>query len=137
RYALYLGHGRHYADRPMKLVDQWAALQARLPKDWEEVRLRLTTDAARELSSAAAVLGPLGPGRADGALVFPLRRRGAAGGPEAARRLFARLDSRRIWCLLARDDVREAAPEQEAPRRTVAASWEDALALLPADWTEL
>jgi hypothetical protein len=121
----------------MKLVDQWAAVESRLPKDWEEVRLRLTTEDARELPRAAAALGPLAPGRAEDALVFPVRRTGAAGGPEAARRLFARLDSRRIWCLLSRDDVREAAPEAQPPRRTVAGSWDSALALLPSDWTEL
>jgi hypothetical protein len=121
----------------MKLVDQWAALQSRLPKTWEDVQLRLTTEDPRELPRAASVLGPLGAGRADGALVFNLRRAGAAASPEAARRLFARLDRERIWCVLTRDEVAEAAPEHEAPRRTVASSWDEALAQLPPDWTEL
>jgi hypothetical protein len=121
----------------MKLVDQWAAIQSRLPKDWEDVRLRLTTEDPGELPRAAAALGPLGAGRADGALVFHVRRSGAAGGPEAARRLFSRLDDGRVWCLLSRDEVSEAAPGPDAPGRSVAGTWDDALALLPADWTEL
>jgi hypothetical protein len=121
----------------MKLVDQWAALEARLPKTWEDVRLRLTTEDPRDLPRAAAALGPLGAGRVDGALVLHIRHRGAAAGPDAARRLFARLDRERIWCVLARDEVAEAAPEREAPRQTVAASWDGALAQLPPDWTEL
>jgi hypothetical protein len=121
----------------MKLVDQWTALEARLPKTWEDVRLRLATEDPRELPRAAAALGPLGAGRVDGALILHIRRTGAAGGPEAARRLFARLDRERVWCVLTRDGVAEATPEQEAPRLTVAKSWDAALAELPLDWTEL
>jgi hypothetical protein len=121
----------------MKLVDQWAALESRLPRAWADVQLRLTTEDRRDLPKAAAALGPLGAGHVDGALVFHIRRTGAAAGPEAARRLFARLDRQRVWCVLTRDDVAETAPEQDAPRQTVAGSWDAALAELPIDWAEL
>ncbi len=121
----------------MKLVDQWAAIEARLPADWAEVRLTLTTEDPRDLPRAAAILGPLGPGRADGGLSFSVRRAGGASGPQAARRLFARLDQQRVWCLLSRRDISEV-PRMEAVRRKgVAESWDDALAQLPGDWTEL
>ena len=121
----------------MKLVDQWTALEARLPKDWKDARLRLTTENPRELPRAAAALGPLGAGRADGALVFHVYRTGATVGPELVRRLFSQLDRQRVWCILTRDEVIQARPEQETPPHAVAASWDDALAQLPLDWTEL
>ena len=122
----------------MKLVDQWAAIEARLPGDWEDVRLTLTTEEAKELPRAAAVLGPLQAGHVEGALAFHVRRAGSGGGPEAARRLFARLDEQRVWCTLARGEVRESAPlGEESMPTSVAGSWDEALAELPADWSEL
>jgi len=123
----------------MKLVDQWASIEARLPRGWEDVRLTLTPEDPKDLQRAAAVLGPLNAGRVDGALSFFVRPAGGASGPEAARRLFARLDEQRIWCTLARGDVREAesAPAPERERTSVAQSWDDALGTLPPDWSEL
>lgn len=121
----------------MKLVDQWAAIEARLPRHWEDVRLTLTTEEASELPRAAAVLGPLNVGRVEGALVFHVRRAGGAAGPEAAKRLFARLDEQRVWCELSRGEIGEAAPAEEPVRVSVAQSWDDALATLPGDWSEL
>jgi hypothetical protein len=123
----------------MKLVDQWGLIEARLPQDWEGVRVTLTPEDPKELPRAAAVLGPLNAGLVDGALALDVRRAGGTGGPEAARRLFARLDEQRVWCTLTRGDVREAAPAElkEQPRPSVAQSWDDALATLPPDWSEL
>jgi hypothetical protein len=121
----------------MKLVDQWGAVQARLPGDWAEVQLTLETEEPHDLVKAAAVLGPLAPIRSEGALVFYVRRAGGAGGPEAARRLFARLDEQRVWCTLERGEIRERDAVVETPRTSVAQSWRDALATLPEDWSEL
>jgi len=121
----------------MKLVDQWSAIEARLPRDWEDVRLTLTTEEAGNLPRAAAVFGPLGAGRVDGALVFHVRRAGGAAGPEAAKRLFGLLDEQRVWCTLARGEVREARPTEEPTSMSVAQSWDTALSTLPEDWSEL
>jgi hypothetical protein len=121
----------------MKLVDQWAAIETRLPRGWEDVRLTVATEEATELPRAAAVLGPLNPVRIAGGLAFYVRRAGGAAGPEAAKRLFARLDSQRIWCTLSRGEVREVETLEEAPRNSAAQSWDDALASLPDDWSEL
>ena len=137
RYPFYLSHGRHYADRPMKLVDQWSAIEARLPRDWEDVRLTLATEEAGRLPSAAGMLGPLSAGRVDGVLAFQVTRAGGAAGPEAAQRLFGRLDEQRVWC---RSPVARCARRnrpRSRRRRSVAQSWDDALATLPEDWTEL
>ncbi|HET9242211.1 MAG TPA: hypothetical protein VFN99_02130, partial [Gaiella sp.] len=84
----------------MRLVDQWQALERRLPDTWESVALRLRTEQPSELGEAARILGPMGVGRVGDALAFDVRRAGGPAGPQAARRLFARLDEARIWSLL-------------------------------------
>ena len=101
------------------------------------MRLKLTTEEPARLPAAASVLGPLNPIHLDGTLAFYVLHAAGSGGPEAAKRLFARLDEQRIWCTLSREEVREAAPVEEAPRRSVATSWADVLATLPRDWSEL
>jgi hypothetical protein len=125
----------------VKLVDQWEALERRLPRDWESVALRLRTEQPGELSEAARVLGPMTVGRVADALAFTVRRAGGAAGPEAARRLFGRLDQARIWCLLEQLDVAEREPEPFAPTTVEQASsvegWDAALAELPSGWSDL
>jgi len=126
----------------VKLVDQWAAVERRLPPDWETVSLRLRTEQPDELSEAARILGPMNVGRAGDTLAFAVRRAGGAAGPEAARRLFARLDQARIWCLLEQEGVTEPEPFVEEPsaateRRPLAVAWDEALGALPADWSDL
>ena len=125
----------------VKLVDQWGALERRLPRDWETVALRLRTEQPDELSEAARILGPMNVGRAGEELAFTVHRAGGAAGPEAARRLFARLDEARIWCLLEQEGVGVpepalgAAPEGRAA--SVAEAWDAALDELPAGWSDL
>ena len=92
----------------MKLVDQWRTIEQGLPSDWEDVRLVVTTEEPVELPRAAQVLGPMGAGRVGASLVLHVRRAGGAQGPEAARRLFRRLDESRTWAMLEQRDVRSA-----------------------------
>ena len=47
----------------VKLVDQWSALERRLPRDWESVALRLRTEQPDELQEAARILAPMEVGR--------------------------------------------------------------------------
>lgn len=125
----------------VKLVDQWGALERRLPGDWETVALRLRTEQPEDLSEAARILGPMNVGRAGDELAFTVRRAGGASGPEAARRLFGRLDDARIWCILEQEGVRVSETDPtaavEQPRESVVASWDAALAQLPDDWSDL
>ena len=120
----------------MQLVDQWRTIEARLPRDWQDVRLTVSTEQASDLPRAAAVLGSAGAGRSGDQLVIHLRRSGPSS-PAAVRRLFARLDDDRVWCILQRGEVGEEAPVVTEPAPSVAASWDAALADLPADWSEL
>ena len=89
----------------VKLVDQWQALERRLPETWESISLRLTTEQPDELSEAARILGPMNVGRVGSELAFTVRRAGGPAGPEAARRLFARLDAARVWCQLEQEAI--------------------------------
>ncbi len=127
----------------VKLVDQWAALERRLPVDWHTVALRLRTEQPGELAEVARILGPMNVGHAGDQLAFAVVRAGGPSGPEAARRLFGRLDQARIWCLLEQSDVgvREPAAAAmaavEPKAASVAAAWDAALAELPAGWSDL
>lgn len=125
----------------VKLVDQWAALQRRLPAEWESVALRLRTEQPDELHEAARILGPMNVGFAGDDLAFTVRRAGGPSGPEAARRLFGRLDEARIWCRLEQQQVAEAPPRLDAPEtaaaESIAVAWDAALAELPAGWSDL
>jgi hypothetical protein len=127
----------------MRLAQQWELIEENLPRDWVDVRFSLTTEQPAQLERAAAVLGPLNPGRSGEALVFHVRRAGGAAGPEAVRRLFARLDADRVWCRLEQQDVSTAATlPARAPRAaeslpSVAESFDTVLAGLPADWSDL
>jgi hypothetical protein len=126
----------------VKLVDQWAAVERRLPADWESVDLRLHTEQPQELAEAARILGPMNAGLVADALAFNVRRAGGAAGPQAARRLFGRLDEARIWCLLEQQEVVEAAPPLEPPAAetapvSVADRWDGVLSDLPPGWSDL
>ncbi len=129
----------------VKLVDQWQALERRLPATWESVSLRVRTEQPAELSEAARILGPMNVGHVDGGLAVTVQRAGGAAGPQAARRLFARLDEARIWCLLEQESVasEEAPPSaladesEAAAQGSLAEAWDGALAELPDDWSDL
>lgn len=125
----------------MKLVDQWRLVEENLPSDWDAVRLALTAESPGDLPRAAQVLGPLAPGRSGETLVFDVRRAGGASGPEAARRLFDRLDGDRVWCHITAGEVSSSAAEPVAPAGAeappLAEQLEAELARLPADWSDL
>lgn len=120
----------------MKLVDQWRTIEARLPRDWQDVRLTVATEQASDLPRAAAVLGSAGAGRAGEQLVIHVQRSGPSS-PAAVRRLFKRLDNDRVWCTLERGDIGKEAPATTEPPSSLAVNWDEALAELPVDWSEL
>ena len=112
----------------MKLVDQWHDIENDLPRDWEDVRLTLTTEQPRDLPRAAQVLGPINAGKVGSTLVFRTQRAPAPQGAQTALRLFSRLDKERTWCIIEqsrrgyRRDTRAAADALDAgpSRRSVA-----------------
>jgi hypothetical protein len=124
----------------MKLVDRWRQIEETLPAGWQEVTLVLAPEDAADLPRASAVLGPLNPGRRGETLVFTVRRAGGPASPEAARRLFRKLDEIRCWSTLELLDVEAAEPTpaaRDGAVRSITASWDAALSTLPPDWSDL
>jgi hypothetical protein len=126
----------------VKLSDQWAALERRLPTDWESIALRLRTEEPDQLPEAARILGPAGVGVVGDELALTVRRAGGASGPEAVRRLFARLDAARIWSVLEQQAVAGSPPRLDEPATETRAAaisdtWDRALDELPPGWSDL
>jgi hypothetical protein len=122
----------------MRAVDQWNALARGLPEGWEEARLSFVPEDPRERGAAAAVLGPLAPGRVRDELRFSVRRTGFPSA-QSVRNVLVRLDARRVWGTLSLVDVQEPerAAEAEAARLRLAAAWETLADDLPHDWQDL
>ena len=122
----------------MRAADQWAQIEERLDPNWDEARVSFTPEGP--LDDAAAVLAPLQPGRAGGALRLHVARSG--GGVERARNIFRQLDRRRIWgTLTLMGATAESAPATTTPLRgasgPLAEAWDDLVAQLPPDWSDL
>ena len=122
----------------MRAADQWAQIEEGLEPGWTEAQLTFTPEGSS--ADAAAVLGPLQPGRVEGGLRLHITRSG--GGTERARNIFRRLDRRRIWGTLSLvgviEDVAPAPAAVPVPAaRLLADAWDDALSELPPDWSDL
>jgi hypothetical protein len=120
----------------MSLVDQWRLIETQLPETWGEARLSLSVDDDAKQSRAAALLGPLAPGRTGDSLRFSAVRHRPGASSGAVARSLARLDAERIrgeLSLLASEDVPATVA---APRESAVGSWEAGLATLPPDWSD-
>ena len=85
------------------------------------------------------MLAPAGPGRRGPEIRFATTRSAGGVTPDHLRRLLARLDAERIRGELAFVSTRAPEPAR-APTpagASLAASWDDALAALPDDWSDL
>ncbi len=124
----------------MSLVAQWNHLERGLDPRWSDALLALRVDDDRARSRAAALLAPAGPLASGSEIRFYVTRRGGGVGPEALRRMLRRIDEEGISGTLELVSTgSQMAPESEpaVPGRTAAASWDAALAVLPADWSDL
>ena len=125
----------------MKLANQWREIERQLPENWHDARLLLGASDPSQAERAAAMLTPLTPGRHGSEIRFYAARRGAGAGPDAVARLLGRLDREGIEGELELLSAgRSAEPEPEAqpvdtPR--LAEAWEQALSVLPPDWSDL
>lgn len=123
----------------MRAADQWAQIEATLDADWSEAQASFTPEGST--AEAAAILGPLQPGRVGDHLRLHITR--SDGGAERARNLFTRLDRRRIWGTLSLVGVigdvapAAAAGPTGAPTQSLADAWDHALSALPPGWSDL
>jgi hypothetical protein len=124
--------------RVVSLVGQWRAIERTLAEGWADARLRLTVGETVDADRAAALLAPLNPGRRGRTFTFFVLRRGAGSAPGLLQRLLARLDQAGIRGELELVGSREAptTPERAQPK-TVVQTWDEQLAALPDDWTDL
>src|SRR5439155_3566875 len=90
--ALDLHHEGEFMLRTVTLVAQWERMLAGLPGDWDDVRVVLRVADEGTASRAAALLGPLMPGRSGREVRFYAARRGAGPSPASVRRALARPD---------------------------------------------
>lgn len=90
------------------------------------------------MSRAAALLGPLMPGRAGRELRFFAARRGSGPSPLAVSRALAHLDEAGIGGELSLVTAEEAPPTEHAQDpRALAETWDARLETLPSDWSDL
>ncbi len=121
----------------VRLVEQWERIERGLPEGWGDARLALTLADESRVGRAAALLGPLNPGRRGRELRFYTARRGAGFGPEHLRRLLRRLDEEGIGGSLELVGAGVPAAEPAAARRSLVDEWDEQVAALPDDWSDL
>ena len=121
----------------VRLVDQFNGLASTFADDWSELELELVVSDNQRLDRAAALLAPANPGRSAKKLRFATVRGGRGIGPEATRRLLKRLDDEGIKGRLSLHDLERLVHAEELTRQTLRAQWEQALATLPSDWSDL
>jgi hypothetical protein len=121
----------------MALVDQWDTIQRGLDPRWNDAHVVLTLDDSSRSGRAAALLAPAGPVKAGASLRFYVARNGPGVGPEAVRRMLRRVEAEGIAGGLELVAATESAAPEAVERRSLAASWDAALVVLPADWSDL
>ena len=121
----------------MPLVDRWNRVEQGLDPRWTEVTLSLAIKDGAARSRAAALLGPAQPGVGATLIRFNVSTQGTSIGPEAARRLLRRIDQEGIVGRLVLVEAQGVRPEPEEPARSLAAEWQEALEVLPSDWSDL
>ena len=119
------------------LVEQFTATERELPTDWRTARFRLTVADDARCDRAAALLGPANPGRLGKQIRFAAARRGGGIGSDGIRRLLRKLDKEGIRANLELLGVDEAPAEEVRERPRLADAWEQTLAALPPDWSDI
>jgi hypothetical protein len=130
----------HEADSTLPvvaLVDQFWQLERGLSDDWEAARLRLTVPDDGDCARAAALLGPTNPGRRGKVINFLCARRGGGVGLDRIRDLLRRIDREGIEGTLELVDVRAGDEATTAAAGGLAIAWDEAVAALPDDWSDL
>jgi hypothetical protein len=122
---------------PVQLVDQFNEVERGFPDDWAEARLSLTVDEDEQRHRAAALLGPVNPGRSGNRILFAVARRGEGASPELMRRMIRRLDDAGTIGDIKLVGVHEAPHVELPPEPSLRNAWKRALAGLPSDWSDI
>jgi hypothetical protein len=129
---------------PVRLAEQFSHIERELGDDWSSAQLVLRIDGGTSRDRAAALLGPINPGRRRDEIRISAARTGLGHRPDTVRRLLRRLDEEGIPGTLElvsseAEAVAEAAqaPDQVRPSPTLAAAWDTAVGTLPPDWSDV
>jgi hypothetical protein len=118
----------------MNVAQQWNVIGSKLPETWSRASLRLALPDRAAADQAAAALGPTGPYRVSATtLQFSVARDGSALGPDGVAKLLSRVAHGTLS--LTTSQAAPAPVEREVT--TLVASWDSAIAGLPADWSDL
>jgi hypothetical protein len=123
----------------VRLAVQWAEIRAGLPRDFGEARLRLKVPDEAQAIRASALLAPLLAGRSGTEIRFVCTGRAGPQSEDVVRRLLDRLDREGIWGeleLVSRSAAESAERTRGAPA-PLAEAWDEALAELPPDWSDV
>ena len=114
----------------VSLAGQWEEIEAGLPADWDDARVRLTVEEAAQTTRAAALLGPLQPFRAGpDSVSIRVARDGSGPSAETARRALRRLDAERLHGTLSVVSVHaRKVLTPRLPDTVVQASWKPLVA---------
>ena len=140
RQGVSLLHFRHRAEctlRPVALVEKWWEIEHSLPPGWKEARLSLRMHGENYARRAAALLGPANPVRSGLRVTLYAAQHGAATAPKAVARLLTRLDEEGLSGELELVSVVEADAADAAGEGWLADAWDDSVAGLPEDWSDL
>jgi hypothetical protein len=124
----------------VRLVAQWAAIRAGLPADFGEVTLRLRLRDEDRARRAVALLAPLLAGRNGAEVRFHCSGHAGPQSEDVVRRLLDRLDREGVWGeleLVSQTDALAAADEPRPAPSPLERRWEEALAELPPDWSDI
>jgi hypothetical protein len=123
--------------RSVRLVEQFNAIERELPERWGMARFRLIVADDGRCDRAAALLGPANPGRRGKQIRFSAGRRGGGVGPDGIRRLLRKLDEEGIAAELEVVGSDEAPAQELRARERLREAWDEQLAELPPDWSDL
>ena len=123
--------------RLLRLVEQFSELERGLVDEWAELRLQLTVDDESRAERTAALLAPANPGRLGRVIRLTIDRRGPGIATEALRRLLKRLDDEGIAGTLELLGIQKAPPEELRAKEPLRTQWEQRLAAVPPDWSDI
>ena len=121
----------------MGLAEQWNSIERGLDPRWSDARLDLRIDDPARRDRGAALLAPASPGRTGASIRIDVARGGAGVGPEALRRMLRRIDAERIAGTLALLGTADAPAQTAVASASLAVAWDEAVAVLPSDWSDL
>ncbi len=105
--------------RAMALVDQFRKILSELPPDWPSAELALAVAEPAKAAQAAALLGPLNPGRSGATIRFACARTGT----DNIARLLSKLDRERIEGSLELEATTVPIPAAELEGSSLAEAW--------------